>query len=74
MKKYRENMQIKNIDDVIVFLRNFIDNISYDAMREIAKDKSKLDLVEKLFKEFGNLLNDIDYLSKAGAGKRGSKA
>ena len=67
--KHRVNMRIKNIDDVIVFLRNFIDNISYGAMQEIAKDKSKLDLVEKLFKEFGNLLNDIDYLNKKEAEK-----
>lgn len=64
MKKYRENMSIKNIDDIIVFLRNFIDNITYGKMQEIAKDKNKLDLLEKLFKEFGSLLNDIDILSK----------
>jgi hypothetical protein len=64
MKKYRKNIQIKTIDDVIVFLRDYVDNITYGEMEEIAKDKNKLDLLEELFREFGNVLNDIDILSR----------
>jgi len=69
-KKYRENMRIRNLDDVILFLRDFVDNITYGEMQEIAKDKKKLDLLEKLYKEFGSVLNDADIISKKERSKK----
>lgn len=60
-KKPRKNMTTKD-------LKSFIENITYGEMREIAKDKRKLDIIEEVHREFSILLNDIDCLSKEPGG------
>lgn len=72
-KKYRENMAIKDLDDIVIFMKHFCENITYGEMREIANDKRKLNIIENLHKEFVRVLNDIDILSKERKKEKKSK-
>lgn len=59
------------IDDVMDVINNWTENVTYGEMEEIAKDKNKIDLMLKYFKEFASRLNDINIMSKKDAKTKG---
>jgi len=73
-EKPRKNMAINNLDNAMIFIKSFIENITYGEMKDISKDKRKLNIIEELYNEFSRVLNDIDYLSKEKEVRNSSQA
>lgn len=55
---------MSNLDNMLKAIQKWTENVTYGEMKEIAKDKKKLDLIEQLYKELCSMLNDIDVMSK----------
>jgi len=55
---------MSNFDNLIKSIIKWTENITYGEMKEIAKDRMKMNLLEKLYRELSKTLNDIEIIEK----------
>jgi len=55
---------MSNFDNLIKSIIKWTENITYGEMKEITKDRMKMNLLETLYGELSKTLNDIEIIEK----------